>query len=553
VTVSAFNNAGKTNRSSAQFTIDSLKPVLNILTPVASSWSNITTQTASWTATDSGSGMAYYLVKIDNGAWFNLTGQSMKFTGLTSAQHILDVRAYDRAGNFNETAWLFFVDTTLPTITFLTPAQGGAINSHTANVTWKGDDLSRIADYLIKIDGGVWTDVALNTTSSFGSLAEGSHVVIVRAQDKAGNWNQNSLFFAVDLTNPTVVAHSPTGGDAFMSGTVASLTVTFSEKMNATSVKITVNGKAGNVTSPDNVNFVATFQLSYNLPCTVKMTGQDVAGNPVNSTWSFTTMKNEGYIEGVLKNAHGDPITNATVTLSNGMSVQTDSKGQFKFSNVTAGTFLLKCVKDGFPPITQTVTSTAGKVNNLGSISFVPSGSSSDGSIFFVALAILFIAILALVLVIRRRTSTFGDKVTRPAKTDPMMFKENVSDGGSTAKGSARMPFERSEPVPKDFSNDPAAKIEVPVSERGKEPIKVEPTPQEILISPVRAETAPAETYNAPAYRFETAPQESINIPNVQAPPKQGFGWPFKKTAQGKNDTTERKSTIKPSARNRKK
>jgi fibronectin type 3 domain-containing protein len=427
VVLRATNNGGKTNITSTHFTVDSIKPKLIILGPDASSWSNVTTQTASWTATDAGSGMANYWVNLDNGPWTTLTGQSQVFTDLTSAQHTLTVRAYDRAGNYNETAWLFYVDTTLPTITFVSPVQGGATNSHTVAVTWKGYDLANIARYLIQMDGGAWRDMGINTTSSFANLSESNHVFSIRAQDTAGNWNQSSITFAVDLTPPTVMAHFPAGANAPMSRTVASVTVTFSERMNPSSVKISVNGKSGNVTfSPNLLNFMANFTLAYNLNCTATMSGTDIAGNPVSQTWQFTTIKNEGYIGGVLKDKNGNPIANATVTLSNGMTTITDANGRFMFSNVTGGTFVLKGEKDGYASVTQTVTSTPGKINDLGQLSLVSKASATDGGVFFATLATLAIAILVLVLVIRRRSHSSGAHGSRTNSRGPNNFKENV-------------------------------------------------------------------------------------------------------------------------------
>jgi fibronectin type 3 domain-containing protein len=454
VVLRATSNAGKTNFTSTHFTVDSIKPKLTILAPDASSWSNVTMQTASWTATDTGSGMAYYWVRLDNGPWTNTTALSKVFAGLASAQHTLYVRAYDRAGNYNETAWLFFVDTTLPTITFVSPVQGGAVNSHTVGVTWTGYDLAHIARYLIQMDGGAWRDMGLATTSSFANLSEGSHNLTIRAQDTAGNWNISTITFAVDLTPPTVVAHYPVGADAAMIGTVASVTVTFSEKMDPNSVRISVNGKSGNVSSPDQLNFMAMFTLSYNLNCTVTMSGTDLAGNPVDQTWHFTTIKNEGSIEGVLKGKNGEPIVNATVTLSNGMTTQTDSNGHFKFTNVTGGTLVLKGTKDGYASITQTVTSTPGKTNNLGPLSLVSPGSASDGGVFFVTLATLAIAILVLTLIIRRRSRSPGAHGTRPDGKGPNNFKENVRSvymGELTANEPVEAAPPNFEAVPKEI------------------------------------------------------------------------------------------------------
>jgi hypothetical protein len=404
VVVTVYDNAGNVQNASVRFTVDTVKPYLKIVSPVPSSWSNATSQNIVWTSTDLGSGIAYYLVKLDSGPWYNLTVQNIEFIGLTSAQHIADVRAYDRSGNYNETAWLFFVDTGLPTVGIVTPVQNSLRNSSTVSVSWTGEDTSGIAVYFVRIDGGDWLDMSLNTTHSFTSLTDGDHVITVKAQDNAGNWNQRSVTFVVDTVAPTVTAHSPTGSSASISTSMsASIGVSFSEKMNSSSVRIFVNGVNGTLSSSDNKSFTSSFTLAYDLACTVNVTGRDLAGNPVECSWSFTTMKKEGFIEGVIRNAAGDYIANATVTLSNGMTATTDSSGHFMFSNVTAGSYVLKVDKDGFQPFSQNVSSTAGQINNLGSISFLAIGSTSDGGMLIAAVTIMVIAILVLVFVIRRK------------------------------------------------------------------------------------------------------------------------------------------------------
>jgi hypothetical protein len=107
VVVIAHDSNGKTSTSTVHFSIDINKPVLNIVSPIAGSTTNGTSQTVVWTASDSGSGIGYYWVKVDSSAWSNLTVQSKLFTGLASGQHTLVVRAYDLAGNFNETSRSF--------------------------------------------------------------------------------------------------------------------------------------------------------------------------------------------------------------------------------------------------------------------------------------------------------------------------------------------------------------------------------------------------------------------------------------------------------------
>ncbi len=452
VVVTVYDNAGNVQNASVRFIVDTVKPLLKIVSPVPSSWSNATSQNIVWTSTDLGSGIAYYLVKLDSGPWYNVTVQNIEFIGLTSAQHTVDVRAYDRSGNYNETAWLFFVDTGLPTVGIVTPVQNSLRNSSTVSVSWTGKDMSGIAVYFISIDGGDWLDMSLNTSHSFTSLSDGGHVITVKAQDNAGNWNQRSVTFVVDTVAPAVTAHSPTGSGVSISTSMsASIGVSFSETMNSSSVRIFVNGANGTLSSSDNKTFTSSFALTYDLSCTVIVTGKDLAGNHVEYSWSFITMKKEGFIEGVIRNAAGDYIANATVTLSNGMTATTDSSGHFMFSNVTAGSYVLKVEKDGFQSFSQNVSSTAGQINNLGSISFLTIGSTSDGGMLIAAVTIMVIAILVLVFVVRRKGPiNIPGRGVRSVRRGLTSIKSRVKGvfrrGGPPSKEKPDMPTRRSEP-----------------------------------------------------------------------------------------------------------
>jgi hypothetical protein len=220
--------------------------------------------------------------------------------------------------------------------------------------------------------------------------------------DEAGNIYSTSVTFIVDTVAPTVKAHSPTGSDVAINSTVS---VTFSEAMNTSSVSIAING-VGQTWSGKTATFTQSSTLAYNTSYSVTVAGKDLAGNMMKYSWSFTTMKNEGMIEGAIKDADGNPIANATVTLSNGMTTTTDVNGQFSFENVPSGNYTLNATKAGLKPITQSVSASAGQTNELGALSTVasPSSTSSDNSFILDAAAILVVALIALsLLFIRRR------------------------------------------------------------------------------------------------------------------------------------------------------
>jgi hypothetical protein len=50
----------------------------------------------------------------------------------------------------------------------------------------------------------------------------------------------------------------------------------------------------------------------------------------------FTTVKGYSIISGIIKDAGGNVVTSALVTLSNNMTATTDANGSFSFSGVSA-------------------------------------------------------------------------------------------------------------------------------------------------------------------------------------------------------------------------
>jgi hypothetical protein len=176
--------------------------------------------------------------------------------------------------------------------------------------------------------------------------------------------------------------------------------------MNTSSVRVIVNGLNGTINwNGNNVTFSPTTKLAYDTTYHVTVTGKDLAGNVVEYSWSFTTMKNEGTIEGVIKDANGNPIANATVTLNNGMTTMTDVNGHFSFESVPSGNYTLNATKAGLETITQSVSASAGQTNELGALSTVASPTSASDNSFLIGAGVILVVALLIpfLLFIRRR------------------------------------------------------------------------------------------------------------------------------------------------------
>lgn len=396
VAVEAYDGAGKHTGTSCHFTVDTVRPSVTILTPMPGSWSNHQWMNVTWTSTDANSGMAYSWASIDGGHPINVTRNYFMFSGLANGQHQVEISAFDKAGNENDTVSLFSVNMAKPVLSILNPLSNGLLNSSTIKMSWTGVDISGMVDYLVAIDGGNWTDMTIGTAHSFAPLADGSHRIDLRGEDRAGNWNETSVIFIIDSTAPTLGAHSPTGNDQPRPATISAL---FSEGMNTNTLVMKVNGLGGTIQwTGNNATFYPSQILGYGVEYTVTISGTDLAGNHIDCSWSFTTGKNLGTIEGTIKEANGDPISNATITLSNGMLTMTDANGNFSFTDVPDGSYDLTVTKDGYEHKVQTVSAIYGQKTELGNLRVQTKVATSDIGWLYAVVAIVILTVLAMVL-----------------------------------------------------------------------------------------------------------------------------------------------------------
>ncbi len=217
VYVRVTDNAGNNATDNVTFTVDVTDPNVEIISPGDGDVFSTGNVTVEWTGSDMGSGISHYEIRLNEGEWDNVgTDTEYIFEGLTDGEHTVDVRALDHANNSAVDNVTFIVDLTDPLIDIVSPYDGEVISSVNITVEWTGsDDASGIDYYEIRIDGGEWTNVGLNTSHQFTDLEEGDHTVDVRVTDNAGNNATDSVTFTVDITPPTVTITSPDEGQIF--------------------------------------------------------------------------------------------------------------------------------------------------------------------------------------------------------------------------------------------------------------------------------------------------------------------------------------------------
>jgi hypothetical protein len=221
VTVRAVDNAGSYKDASVSFVLDTVAPSITITSPSSGALLASSSVIMQWSARDSGTAIANYLVKLDNGSWTTVSASSngYTFSAVADGAHTLYVRVIDNAGNMADASISVVVDTTASIVTIASPSSGSMIASSSVTVTWRGSDSgSGIANYLVNLDGGSWTTLSSTTSSyTFSGLAQGTHAVTVRAVDKAGNTKDASVSFVVDTVAPSITITSPTSGSTVAS------------------------------------------------------------------------------------------------------------------------------------------------------------------------------------------------------------------------------------------------------------------------------------------------------------------------------------------------
>lgn len=103
------------------------------------------------------------------------------------------------------------VDRVPPAISITSPTNGLLTRGPVA-FEWSASDVSGIAGYRYRLDGGSWTSLSAATSATMGELADGEHSFEVSATDRAGNIGTASVRFTVDRTGPEVVFTAPTAG-----------------------------------------------------------------------------------------------------------------------------------------------------------------------------------------------------------------------------------------------------------------------------------------------------------------------------------------------------
>ena len=187
----------------------------------------------------------------------------------------MSVRAYDNAGNWNESYKIFNVELAIGKLTITSPSNGKLLDTTNVQISWTDLSASGISHYRISINNGPWFNETGNNTCQITAV-QGANTVLLQAEDYAGNWKSSTVNFTVDVIPPVISALSPTGTGVAVGTTIS---VSFSKQMNETSVLLIVNGVTGTTSwRDDTVFFTPSSMLIYATTYHVTVTGKDSCG-----------------------------------------------------------------------------------------------------------------------------------------------------------------------------------------------------------------------------------------------------------------------------------
>lgn len=201
--VKAADILGNENAKSTTVTIDTVSPLIFITTPTPGAFLRGTVDIK---VTGDDVNLERIELYIDEHlikTW-GLAGNyayAWDTTVYDDGSHVIRLKSYDKARNFNENNVSVVTDNTPPKVSIASPSHEEVVRSANVLVTWFGSDgTSGIESYEIRIDGGLWINVGTDTEYTFSRVSDGEHIVRVKALDKVGLAEEDFVSFIVNTS-----------------------------------------------------------------------------------------------------------------------------------------------------------------------------------------------------------------------------------------------------------------------------------------------------------------------------------------------------------------
>jgi len=202
--VTAINSIGESEKSEEISAMaDNIPPSIEILYPRKGFITKNDTLEIMWVGKDE-SGIDHYEIRWDENPWKDVSRNNNYTLILPEGLHRIYVKAIDVAGNSNISSTNITVDLTPPQLKILEPEEHSFINlTHLKIKLNASDSISGLHHCEAKIDNNSWILITPNFTIE---VDEGSHIIYVKAVDRAGNEIVKSVQITVDTQPPEILS-----------------------------------------------------------------------------------------------------------------------------------------------------------------------------------------------------------------------------------------------------------------------------------------------------------------------------------------------------------
>ena len=155
-------------------------------------------------ASDVRSGINLTRYRINSTGWLIYSTQ---FTLTDDGWYIIDYETIDNAGNTCSNSTQIKIDSTPPVLDLRYSILSGTINSSRISIGWSGiDPHSGVKGYRIRINGGDWMGVGMNTSFYLGYIPfDTNYVITLEATDNAGNVRVEIMTIRIMDWKPLVI------------------------------------------------------------------------------------------------------------------------------------------------------------------------------------------------------------------------------------------------------------------------------------------------------------------------------------------------------------
>ena len=213
ITLRAYDQAGNYRQVQVNVVVDSTPPQIEFLLPSSHPYYS-SPLTVNWSVSDAGSSVSALHVRINGGAWVNVTGKSSHtFTGLAEGYYEVELRATDRAGHTSYASQGMVVSASQALLDFIHPHSGGYSRSPD-RFDWEvWDRRGYTYTYSYSLDSAAFVSTGAVSHVDL-TLANGNHTLVVRAVcDQTGAVLQRSTSFVTLSVAQPPAWTSPVDGD----------------------------------------------------------------------------------------------------------------------------------------------------------------------------------------------------------------------------------------------------------------------------------------------------------------------------------------------------